>query len=231
MSKISDLLGTFSSYFRIGKTGPRLKDNSGKLEVRDSEDTAYAEVVTSKANVTGNDIVINSDAAGSGNDFSVTISKNSGATANLQIVAPPAKGTDGYVLAQKAGTGAGVLELELVSAGSTSQCVASDTTSVAFGASSPVTCFTLPANAVVEKVHVVVDTAFNGTAPSLSVGISGSTSKYMPATALDLKTAGLYEWHPALTADGTTNAIIATYSADSSSAGAARVIVYYSIPT
>lgn len=40
----SNLLGTVSSYFRIGLTGPRLKDNSGRLDVRNSSDAAYADV-------------------------------------------------------------------------------------------------------------------------------------------------------------------------------------------
>lgn len=43
MSKWTDLLGTTSSYFRIGGTGgPRLKNSSGVIEARDSGDSAYA---------------------------------------------------------------------------------------------------------------------------------------------------------------------------------------------
>lgn len=225
-----NLFGTVNSYFKLGLSGVRLKNSGGNLLVRNTGDSADAEVTASKANISGDDLVLNSDAAGSGNDWAHTLRRNTSATAALVLVTPPAKGTDGHVLRQKAGTSSGVLELELAAAGTTDQCCTVDTTSLAFGSSSPVTMFTLPANAVVEKVQIVVDTAFDGTAPTVSIGVSGTTSKYMPATAVDLKTTGEYEYHPGLTADGGTNAIIATYSADSSSAGAARILVHYSVP-
>lgn len=38
------ILGTINSYFRLSLTGPRLKDNSGTLDVRNSDDSAYANV-------------------------------------------------------------------------------------------------------------------------------------------------------------------------------------------
>lgn len=228
--KWSDLLGTLNSYFRIGFAGPRLKNNSGNLQVRNPGDSADAEVTTSKVNVSGDSLVINSDAAGSGNDWTTTIQRNASQTAALTLVTPPAKGTDGHVLRQKSGTSAGVLELELVAAGTTSQCDTVDTTSLAFGSTSPVSMFTLPANAVVDKVQLIVDTAFDGTAPTASIGISGTTSKYMASTQNDLKTTGMYEVHPALAADASTENLIITYSADGSAAGAARVLVHYSVP-
>ena len=46
---------------------------------------------------------------------------------------------------------------------------------------------------------------------------------------LDLKTVGVYEITPGKTAQG-VEALIATYSASSSSAGAARILVEYSTP-
>lgn len=230
MSWISDLIATSAGYFKIGLTGVRLKNSSGHLLVRNPSDSADAELTTSMLKNSGDSIEINSDAANTGTDRKVTISINPAASAALTLQMPPAKGTDNHVLRQKAGTSAGVLELELAAAGSTDSCDTVDTTSLAFGSSSPVTMFTLPANAVVTKVVIVVDTAFDGTAPSVSIGVSGTTSKYFPATAVDLKTIGGYEYHPGLVADGTTNAIIATYSADGSAAGAARMLVHYTIP-
>lgn len=230
MSWVSDLIATSAAYFKIGLAGVRLKNSSANLLVRNTDDSADAEVTTSKLKNSGDTLEINSDAADTGTDRKLILSKNPSASAELTVQFPPAKGTDNHVLRQKASTSPGVLELELVAAGSTESCDTVDTTSLAFGSSSPITMFTLPANAVVTKVEIIVDTAFNGTAPSVSIGVSGTTSKYFPATAVDLKTTGGYEYHPGLVADGTTNAIIATYSADSSSAGAARMLVYYSVP-
>ena len=115
-------------------------------------------------------------------------------------------------------------------AGNTAVCEKVDTTTVAFGATSPVAAFTRPANSVVTMVEVDVDTAFDGTAPSLSVGIAGSTAKYMPATALDLKTADIFEYTPGLPAEAASEDIIITFNGDSSTQGSARVQVYYAIP-
>jgi hypothetical protein len=230
MSLFSDLFGTLNSYFKIGLAGVRLKNSSGNLLVRNNGDSADAEITASKANISGDSIVVNSDAAGSGNDWLLTLQRNAAQTAALTVVTPPAKGTDGHVLRQKSGTAGGVLELELVAAGSTTQCDTVDTTSLAFGDSSPVAMFSMPADAVVDFVDLIVDTAFNGTAPTASIGVSGTTSKYMASTQNDLKTAGVYRVHPGLPANGSSESLIVTYAADSSSAGAARVLVHYSVP-
>jgi hypothetical protein len=80
---------------------------------------------------------------------------------------------------------------------------------------------------------MIVDTAFNGTAPTATVGISGNTSKYMGATANDLKGTAkdTYITHPGEPASGSSENLIITYSADSSSAGSARFLVRYTIPS
>ena len=114
-------------------------------------------------------------------------------------------------------------------AGSTAACVTEDTASLAFGTTSPLTLFTLPANAVIRDIRVIVDTAFNGTS-TVSVGVSGTTSKYAGTGDVDLTTANEYVISPGLTANGSTEALIATYSAGGASAGAARIIVAYSVP-
>lgn len=228
MSMWSDLVGTVSGYLRLGLTGVRLKNSSGNLAIRNAADGADAEVTASKVNVSGDVLDINSDAAATGADWKYTLQRpSSGMSAAVTLTLPVDDGSPSQVLSTD---GSGVLSW--VSASSTSQCATVDTTTVAFGASSPISAFTLPANAVVNNVEVIVDTAFNGTAPQLSVGINGTTAKYMGATANDLKaTAGTrFISTPNEVAVGTTEAIIITYAADSSSAGSARVLVTYSVP-
>lgn len=228
MSLWTDLLGTTRAYFRIGLTGPRLKNDSGDLAVRNAADSADAALTTSLLKNSGDSIEINSDAANTGTDRKLTLSKNPAASAALEIQFPPAKGPDGYLLRQKAGTAAGVMEFELVAPSSTSMNEAVDTTSLAFGSTSPVAMFSQSATAVIDKIQIIIDTAFNGT-PSLSIGIAGSTSKYAAATDIDLTAAAgtVFEVHPGLPAPGAPESLIATYSAGSASAGAARIIVYY----
>lgn len=224
MSMFSDLLGTLRSSFRIGLAGVRLKNSAGNLAVRNNADSADAEMTASKVNVSGADIVLDSD----GN--ALTVSRNGTQSGALQVILPAAKATDGQVLAQKAGSAAGVIELEFVNAGSTASSGKIDTTSIAFGSSSPVTMFTTGAGDIIEKVQVVIDTPFDGT-PSMSIGIAGTVSKYLAATDVDLTAAAgtVFEVHPGLDAQGAED-LIATYSAGGASVGAARILVTFATP-
>lgn len=93
---------------------------------------------------------------------------------------------------------------------------------------SPVAIGTPAANSIITKVIVKVNTAFDGTAPTLDVGVSGTVDRYMDQTEIDLATQGtyvvdLYE------ADGAGTAIIGTYAADGSTAGDADILVKYEI--
>ena len=226
MSKFSDFVGTSLSKFQIAIGGVQLKNSAGNLQIRNAGDTADASITASKLTNTGTTIDI-------GTTNVLTLQQNASQASALTIIYPSAKATDGQVLAQKAGTAAGIVEFQFVSAGTTSQCVSTDTTSIAFGSTSPVTLFTLPANAVVEDVRVVVDTAFNGT-PSISIGIAGTTSKYMASNQVDLKdvvSAKVYEVYPGIAASGSAESLIATYSAGSATVGAARIEVDFVIPT
>ena len=215
-----DLRGTGLAAFlidAIASTAVRLKNVAGVLRFRNKADDADVAIVASK---------LNEDAASSGADWPYTLQRPStGMTEAIDLVFPPDFGTDGFALFTD---GAGETYWG-VAAGGEDKAVY-DETDLAFGDSSPVAMFTLPANATGLILRVIVDTAFNGTAPTLSIGVSGTTSKFMSATAIDLKTAGIYEVDTsAVATSGSTQAVIATYSADSSSAGAARIIFGYVI--
>lgn len=229
---ISDLVGTIKSKFQIGgKTGVNLKNSSGNLLVRNAGDSADSEVTASKVNVSGNDVVLNSDAAGSGNDWTTTLRRNASQTEAITVIFPADDGTDGYYFRKKAGGGAGVVELEYVAPPSgASGADLTDTTSLAFGSSSPVAMFSTSATAVIKEIEVVIDTAFDGT-PTMSVGIVGTTSKYMATAESDLTAAATTSFivHPNLPAQG-VEALIITYSAGGATAGAARVLVTYVEP-
>ena len=222
----ADLIGTTLNFFRIGKTGPRLKDDSGNLSVRDSGDTADVEVTASQFNASSDvGLVINSDAAGAGDDWKLTLQRAStGMTADVTLTLPVDDGTAGQILSTD-GSG----NLSWVSAGSTAACLTIDTTTLAFGASSPVSLFTLPANAVIDHVDVIVDTVFDGT-PTVTVGVSGDTARYFGAGDALLGEVAVYRTHPGIEANVSTEALIATYSAGGATAGSARILVAYSVP-
>lgn len=221
-----DFLGTTYNKFKLGLTGPTLKDSSGKLNVRNSADNADAEVVASKVSVSGELIELNSDAALAGADWKVTLQRpTAGMTASIVLTLPIDDGTAGQVLSTD---GAGVLSF--ISAGNTALADKVDTTSLAFGTASPAAMFSTGATDVITKQQVIIDTAFNGT-PSLSIGIAGSTSKYMASTQVDLTAAAgtIFEVNPGLAAQG-AEALIATYAAGGASVGAARLLTFYASP-
>lgn len=208
------LRGTVRTIFQVGLGGPNLKNNSGVLEVKNPSDTAYS-------NIRVNDLVLSDD-----DTNKLTLRTPANLASDYFLEFPADDGSPSQVLSTD---GSGVLSWQTLAGGTDKPTV--DTTSLAFGTASPLALFTLPANAVINWVKVIVDTAFNGTAPTLSIGISGTLSKYMAATEVDLKTAGVYEVDPGLASVGSTEALIATYAADTSSAGAARILIEYEIPS
>ncbi len=222
----NDLVGTTKSFFRLGFAGVRLKDSSGNLVVRNPGDTLDAAVTASKLNMSGDVLDINSDAASAGADWKYTVQRPAaGMTAAVVLTLPIDDGTPNQIL-QTDGSGV----LSWASAGSTASSDKIDTTSLAFGTTSPLSLFSTGAGDVINQIDVVIDTAFNGT-PTLSIGVSGTTSKYASSTDIDLtQPAGTtISLHPGLAAAG-IEALIATYAAGSASAGAARILVYYATP-
>lgn len=222
-----DLKGTTLGYLRLGIGGVRLKNNGGNLAVRNSGDTADASVTASTINVSGDGLTLNSDAANSGSDWPLVLQRAvSGMAQALTLVFPNNYGSPGQVLGTD---GAG--NLNWVSAASTASCDKIDTTQITYGSTSPVALFTTGAGDVIDKIQIVVDTAFNGS-PSMSVGISGTTSKYMASTDLDLtQPAGtVFEVHPGKDAAGSAESLIATFSGGGATAGSARILVYYGTP-
>lgn len=226
MSQYIDLSGTTNSNLQIEKGGVKLKNDSSNLKIRNSSDSADSEITTSKANISGDSIDLNSDAAGSGSDWKYTISRpSSGMTADVSITLPIDDGTPNQVL-QTDGSG----NLSWVNAGSTASSLKLKTTTIAFGSTSPVAMFTTGASDIIDSIDVVIDTAFDGT-PSLSVGITGTTSKYLGATQVDLTAAAktIFTVRPGFEAQG-AESLIATYSAGSATTGSARIIVKYATP-
>jgi hypothetical protein len=227
---IADFFGTALTQIKIGlaAAGIRLKTITGGFAVRNHDDSADAELTASQIKISGNNLKLNSDAAGSGADWEYNLARpSSGMTAAVTLTLPVDDGTADQVL-KTDGSG----NLSWASAGTTADCLKIDETALAFGDSSPVAMFTKEAGARSHLFRCIVTTAFNGTAPTVSIGIAGNTSKYVPATAIDLKTAGIYEFDMgAVAIEVGTEPIIATYSADSSSAGAATLQYCRAVPT
>lgn len=226
--------GTSQSHFSVGTANPAggtgviLLNSSGNLIVKLSDQSATSNVTGAEFLATGNiGLVMNSDATSTGSDWKLSIARpSSGMTADWTLTLPTTAGSAGQVLSTD-GSG----NTSWVSASSTAQCWTVDTTNVAFGSSSTISAFTLPANAVVLEVQVIVDTPFDGTA-NLSVGVSGNASKYFGAGMSSLQTdaTSVFSYAPGIPADTSSEAIEIAYSAGGATAGAARVLVSYAVP-
>ena len=220
-----DLKGTSNVSLQIEKSGVVLKNVTGNVVVRNAGDTVDAEATASRLNASGNDVVINSDAAGAGADWKQTILRPvAGMTADVTFGLPALAGTVGQVLTVVSAT-----ENAYQTLPSTASAIKMDTTSFAFGTASPIALFSTGAGDILDKIVLYVDTAFDGTA-NVTVGVAGNTAKYSSTAQVDLLTAGRYEVSPVQGAQG-IEALIATYVAGGATVGAARIVVHYGTPS
>lgn len=217
-----DLDGTSLNKFAISLAGPLLKFISGgRIEVRDTTDTSFAAIATSRVDVTGDLIKLGSEGANV-----LNLQRNASQAAPITWTFPPNVGTAGQVW----GTD-GVGGISLITLAGGADKVGTDTTTLSFGDTSPKNMFTLPANAVINEIRITIDTPFNGS-PTMSVGIAGTTSKYFPSLRVDLKRIAntLFQVSPGIASVGTTEALIITYAAGGATAGSARIEVFYGVP-
>lgn len=230
---ISDLAGTARTFFKLGivqGTGAAWKAITGGLVARDVNDSADAPITGSELRASGDSIKINSDAAGSGADWELSIERPAtGMTADVTLVLPPDEGSPGDVLTTD---GSGNASWAAPAVGSPNG-VYQDDTAIAFGDSSPIAMFTKPAGSKVALIRVQIVTPYDGAAPTLSIGITGTTSKYGTTGQVDLKaaTGTVFEWDPGEPVAVSSEPLIGTYNADSSAAGAAIISVFYVTPT
>jgi len=206
-------VGTQTGYFILGFLGVRLKNSSGNLQVRNNGDTGFADVAAK-------DVIVSNNST----TYDVTLTTSGSQTGDYTLTLPVDTGSTGQVLATN---GSGVLSW--VSAADTSANWKVETTSVNFGSGSTVSAFTLPANAIIDKVMVIVDTAFDGT-PTLSVGDSGNNSKFMGSGDNLLTLADRFDVFVDEPASGSPIAVEIYYSAGGATVGSARVLTTYAVP-
>ena len=204
--------GTQTTKFQLGavSNGVQLKNNSGNLDVRNAADSAYGTVNVAETLLHGS-------------TYNVGLLPSGSATATYNLTLPVNAGSAGQVLITD---GTGVLSWANSVSGATDVTLS---TPLAFGSSGTVSIGTLPANAVILTVQVVVDSAFDST-PSMSVGITGNLSKYMGSGDVNLNVAAGWEVSPTIAPDASSEALEITYSAASATTGSARVLVSYCVP-
>ena len=236
MADFPNIGGTTETKFQVGKGNALLKGISAtQLAARNASDSAYAEVQALLQTIFGTDIVLNAAATESGGSWKTTLRVPSTGMTTDVVLIMPANGapTVGMALTV-ASVAAGVITLQYATVPSGTDMPHIDTTALPFGSTSPVAMFNNPVGGEVQVVRVIIDTPFTGgTGPSLSIGISGTTSKYMPATAVDLTAAAgsIFSYRTGAAPAGSAESVIATYAANSATAGAARIETTWVIPS
>jgi hypothetical protein len=137
-------------------------------------------------------------------------------------------GTDGATLSTlKAGTPDGTNNDHVVTVGYLADAVKDQTAVATFDKdSTTVSLGTVPAGQVVKEVRIVVTTAFDGTAPLITVGKTGALTELAAATVSDLSEVDQYIV-PVGLIDYSDTEIIVTVTSDSSTVGAGKIQAYF----
>jgi len=213
---LSDLLGTAASYFKIGLNGIRLKNSSGVLHVRNAGDSAFAEVQADAVELVG---------ASSG---STKLSVPAAAVAELVLPDSLPSNDQALVAVDVSGS---VVTLGYADVATGSNQIKAQSEIVGHGTSSPAAVFTPPANAQFVEAIIDVTEAWNGTGANLTVGVAGSTSRYVGTTDLDLTIVQTYRKTLTYTEDGTPDTVnIYITPGSGASTGAAKVTILYANP-
>ena len=93
-----NIKGTSNPTLKIEKNGVILANSSGNLAIRNTTNTADAQITASQLNNSGDLIVLNSDAAGSGNNWTCTIARSTSQTASWTLTLPTTAGSNEQVL-------------------------------------------------------------------------------------------------------------------------------------
>lgn len=214
---LSDLGGTLRNFFRIGTTG--LKNESGEIVARNKDDDADVAMIARSLKVRD---------PTTGHVVTITVPDNHLTGGSLTINLPPDSGSTNQALLTD---GDGNLSWGSVATGE--NALKSDEEVITHASGATTTMFTPPEGALIHRVKVSVEEAFDET-PTLTVGVDGTTARYMQATQNELGEADtiwevmpLYKDNAALPAD---REVLVTFDAGGATEGIARVVVVYSNP-
>lgn len=211
-SIFSNLKGTMQTLFKIGgPSAPGVKNASGVLQTRDSADAAFADFAAKWFRVQG------------GNAANAVVLKAGTLAGDVALTLPTSlPGSTSFLTLDSSGNMATTTtpnaNADLVDVTAFTQ------------ASSTLTMFTPPANAIITKIVIEVTVAAAGGSPTITVGTSGTPAGYAAATDSDLKNANLYEIPVMVSAGGSPSAVQAVVTA-SAQTFSGNIYTYYSNPT
>ena len=228
MASYYDLKGTTELSFQIGKKGPKFVNASGVLQAKTAAG-AFADFLGNLLSANDN-LVLNANATLTGVDWKMTIARPaSGMAANVTYTMPAAPVAGQFLTSDVNGN----LSFAPFVADTGDLKIASK--AIAYtDHTAPVNHINLPANAIVAKTEIILDTPWNIADAVISVGKAGTVNKYLDGYECDLNGTikDTYAAQKGNPASGATEQIIVTLidGATPAIAGACRVLVYYSVP-
>lgn len=99
--------------------------------------------------------------------------------------------------------------------------------SFAYGDATPTPIYTFDVNGTILAVGVSIDTAFDGTSPSIQLGIDGTADALMPAGSSDVAEQGHFDTTPDLHVTAGQQIVLSITPGSGASAGAGRIFVQF----
>jgi len=97
----------------------------------------------------------------------------------------------------------------------------------AYGDASPLTIYTAPENQLIKQITLIVLTAFNGSAPTVSIGTTASPALLMATAENNLAVIGSFETSPNETISAGTQIKVFITPGAGASAGQCGVLIEY----
>ena len=205
-----NIIGLLSDSLQVNLTGPKIVGSStDTVTITDNADSDGKIVA-----VTANHEVIN---LYDGAARTTTITMSTGGAGDLTFVMPNTDGNNNNILSTDGSGNISWKEL-------------SSTLILNFDDSASQSLSAAASGRFIDKVIINVTTAFDATGPTIDIGISGTTDKYVDNTEIDLTTIGIYSIDVASYVSGSEE-ILATFDAGAAgSAGIAEITLIESFP-
>lgn len=211
--------GIINGYLKLGFQGPMIKKDgtdNDQLDIVGNNGVSDAKVNVALTKTKTIELL---DADGS-NKTSITQPDLSG---DLNLRLPITMGNNGDHIATD---GAGNL---FFTGGGDAKDLSCYQATINYNTASPDNLVNMPANYLVKNIALEVVTPFDGTAPTLSVGIAGDVSRFVETADVDLLNAGTYLIDIEMT-EAAAEQMIATINPDGATVGQVIITVAGVVP-
>lgn len=211
------IYGIIGDILQLGFDGPVLKKGAAdEFEVYEDDGSTKGKIVAGTGNVETLEVY-----DGAAQKTSITMATGGGA--DRALVLPGDAGASGQVLQTN---GSGTLSWVDNLAASHVQAAAYD---LEFDSGASVNLLNYANSTLIDKIAVVVETAFDGSNPSVEIGVSGDTDKFVASNSIRLNKVKTYIFD-VMGIEASGAQMIATFTAGGgASAGSAKIITFSAV--